>query len=103
MAERFNVLVTDEVDPEGIALLRAHPQIAVVERPTLPPAELLEEIAEYDGMVGRSATRISRELLDRAARLKVVGPTTRDDEGITCRVVVHQAQRAAAAPPDCPD
>ena len=70
---RFRVLVTDEVDPEGIALLRGHPDIEVVERPTLPPAQLLEEIAEYDALVGRSATRITRELLERATRLKVVG------------------------------
>jgi D-3-phosphoglycerate dehydrogenase len=71
--ERFNVLVTDEVDAEGIALLRSHPQIDVVERPTLPPAQLLEEIPQYDAIVGRSATRISRELLERGTRLKVVG------------------------------
>lgn len=71
--ERYRVLVTDEVDPEGVALLRAHPRIEVVERPTLPPALLLEEIGEYDALVGRSATRVSRELLERAGRLRVVG------------------------------
>ena len=70
---RFRVLVTDEVDPEGIALLRAEPAIEVVERPTLPAAELLEEIAEYDALIGRSATRITRELLERGTRLKVIG------------------------------
>jgi D-3-phosphoglycerate dehydrogenase len=41
--------------------------------PTLPPAELLNRIGEYDAIVGRSATRISEELLARAKRLKVVG------------------------------
>jgi D-3-phosphoglycerate dehydrogenase / 2-oxoglutarate reductase len=70
---RYRVLVTDEVDPEGIAILRGASELEVVERPTLPPAELLEEIGEYDALVGRSATRISRELLDRATRLRVVG------------------------------
>jgi D-3-phosphoglycerate dehydrogenase len=69
----FRVMVTDEVDPEGIALLRAEPRIEVVERPTLPPEKLLEEIGEYDALIGRSATRISRELLERGTRLKVVG------------------------------
>jgi len=70
---RFRVLVTDEVDPEGIAILRSQDGIQVDEVPTLPPAELLEIIGQYDAMVGRSATRISRELLERATRLRVVG------------------------------
>ena len=70
---RYRVLVTDEVDPEGVAILRGHPDIEVVEHPTRPAAEVLEEIAEYDAIVGRSATRITRELLQRGERLKVVG------------------------------
>ena len=70
---RFRVLVTDEVDPEGVAILRAHPEIEVVEKPTRPAAEVLEEIGEYDAFVGRSATRVSREFLQRAERLRVVG------------------------------
>ncbi len=70
---RFRVLVTDEVDPEGIAILREARELEVIERPTMPAKELVEEIGEFDALVGRSATRISRELLDSAHRLKVVG------------------------------
>src|SRR3954463_2851138 len=67
------ILVTDEVDPEGVAILTAVPEFQVDVLPTLPPAELLERIGDYDAIVGRSATRISEELLARAKRLKVVG------------------------------
>lgn len=70
---RFRVMVTDEVDPEGIALLRGSPRMEVVERPTLPPAQLLEEIGDYDALIGRSATRITGELLERGERLRVIG------------------------------
>ncbi|HET8654561.1 MAG TPA: phosphoglycerate dehydrogenase [Longimicrobiaceae bacterium] len=70
---RFKVFVTDEVDQEGIALLRAQPEIEVVESPTLPPDQLLEVIGEYDAFIGRSATRITRELLERGTRLRVIG------------------------------
>ncbi|HVF39835.1 MAG TPA: phosphoglycerate dehydrogenase [Gemmatimonadaceae bacterium] len=69
----LRVLVTDEIDRDGVALLAAEPQLSVDEVPTLPPAELLSRIHEYDAIVGRSATRISAELLERAARLKVIG------------------------------
>src|ERR1043165_8375074 len=67
------ILVTDEVDPEGVAILTAVPDFTVDVVPTLPAAELLERIGEYDAIVGRSATKISEELLARAKRLKVVG------------------------------
>ena len=69
----YRVLVTDEIDAEGVALLAAEPQIVVDEAPTLPKDELLKRIAEYDAIVGRSATRISTDLLKSAPRLKVVG------------------------------
>jgi D-3-phosphoglycerate dehydrogenase / 2-oxoglutarate reductase len=69
----FRILVTDDVDPEGVALLRAHPQVEVVERPTRPLPEVLAEIGQYDALIGRSATRVTRELLEAGDRLKVVG------------------------------
>ncbi len=69
----YRVLVTDEIDPDGVALLRSAPELEVDEVPTLPAAELLERIGGYDGIVGRSATRISRELLEQGERLRVVG------------------------------
>jgi hypothetical protein len=59
------VLVTDDVDSEGVALLLAEPTLQVDVVPTLPVPELLERIGDYDAIVGRSATRISRELLER--------------------------------------
>ncbi|MEI6739409.1 MAG: phosphoglycerate dehydrogenase [Gemmatimonadaceae bacterium] len=69
----FRVLVTDDVDPEGVAILTAEPGLQVDEVPTLPREELLRRIPDYNAIVGRSATRISPELLQAATRLKVVG------------------------------
>jgi len=67
------ILVTDEIDPEGVALLTAVADFDVDVVPTLPPKELLERIGDYDAFVGRSATRISEDLLARAKKLKVIG------------------------------
>jgi D-3-phosphoglycerate dehydrogenase / 2-oxoglutarate reductase len=72
-AVTYRVLVTDEIDAEGVALLLAEPQLVVDEVPTLPKDELLARIANYDAIVGRSATRISADLLEKGRRLKVVG------------------------------
>lgn len=65
--------MTDDVDPEGVAVLTAEPGLTVDVVPTLPAAELLERIDQYDALVGRSATRITSELLTRGRRLRVVG------------------------------
>ncbi|MFL5509016.1 MAG: phosphoglycerate dehydrogenase [Gemmatimonadaceae bacterium] len=69
----FRVLVTDEIDPEGVAILAAEPKITVDELPTLPKEDLLARIGDYDAIIGRSATRISADILQKGRRLKVVG------------------------------
>jgi D-3-phosphoglycerate dehydrogenase len=67
------VLVTDEIDPEGVQLLAGEPALQVDEVPTLSKEALLARIGDYDAIVGRSATRISAEVLQQATRLRVVG------------------------------
>jgi D-3-phosphoglycerate dehydrogenase len=69
----YRVLVTDEVDPDGVAILTSEPELQVDVVPTLPQKELVERIGGYDAFVGRSATRITDELLQRAERLRVIG------------------------------
>jgi D-3-phosphoglycerate dehydrogenase len=69
----FNILVTDEVDTDGVQLLRAQPGFVIDERPTTPWRDLLDIISGYDAIVGRSATQLPAELLRRARRLQVIG------------------------------
>lgn len=70
---RFRLLVTDEIDREGVDLLRAEPAFDVDEVPTLPAAELAERIGDYDAFVGRSASKIPASLLERGKKLRVIG------------------------------
>lgn len=69
----YRILVTDDIDPDGVAVLSGEPALEVDEVPTLARDALLARIGDYDAIVGRSATRISEELLRRATRLRVVG------------------------------
>lgn len=71
--KRFRVLVTDEIDPDGVAILSGEPALLVEKFPTLSAAELARRIPEYDALVGRSATRITADLLRAGARLRVIG------------------------------
>ena len=62
----YRILVTDEIDADGVALLQAEPSFHVDVVPTLPPAELQERIGEYDAFIGRSATRVRISPTSRA-------------------------------------
>src|SRR5574341_1029102 len=66
------VLVAEELSPEAVDHLRSS-GVEVDVRPGLAGGALLEAVAACDGLVVRSATKVTSELLDAAPRLRVVG------------------------------
>ena len=69
----FNVLVTDEIDHDGLEILRAAPGLIVDERPTMSRDALRAIIGNYDAFIGRSATQLPGDVLRLATRLRVIG------------------------------
>jgi D-3-phosphoglycerate dehydrogenase len=67
-----HVLISDKLSPAAVEIFRARGIEADV-KPGLKPAELREIIGAYDGLAIRSATKVTRELLEAAPNLKVVG------------------------------
>ncbi|HEX2021350.1 MAG TPA: hydroxyacid dehydrogenase [Candidatus Thermoplasmatota archaeon] len=65
------ILATDPLDPAAAESLRKAGH-EVVER-KLAPDELLREIAQYDALLVRSETKVTRAVIGVADRLKVVG------------------------------
>ena len=70
MAHR--VLVTDKLADEGLDLLRAEPGLEVVVNTKLDTAGLRAALAEADGIVIRSGTQLTAEVLQDQPRLKVI-------------------------------
>jgi len=66
------VLISDKLSPEAVKIFRAR-GIELDVKTGLPPAELRAIIDNYDGLAVRSATKVTKELLEAATRLKVVG------------------------------
>jgi D-3-phosphoglycerate dehydrogenase / 2-oxoglutarate reductase len=66
------VLISDKLSPAAIDIFSAR-GIEVELSTGLTPAELRARIGEFDGLAIRSATKVTRELLDAAPRLRVVG------------------------------
>jgi len=68
----MKVLISDPISEEGIQILE-NSGLEVTYRPGLPYEELLEIIPEYDALIIRSATKVTREVIERANNLKVIG------------------------------
>ena len=66
------VLISDKLSPAAVAIFRSRGIEADV-KTGLSPAELRQIIGQYDGLAIRSATKVTREVLEVAAKLKVVG------------------------------
>jgi D-3-phosphoglycerate dehydrogenase len=66
------VLVTDSLQDVGVQVLRAEGlEVDVI--PTLPPAELARRVAPYAGLIVRSASKITAEVIDAGPALEVIG------------------------------
>jgi D-3-phosphoglycerate dehydrogenase len=66
------VLISDQMDPNAAAIFRER-GCEVDEITGLKPEELKEIIGKYDGLAIRSATKVTKEILDAATNLKVIG------------------------------
>ncbi len=66
------ILVCDPISPDAVAEIRAAGH-EVVEKPGMTPDELVATIPGFDAMVVRSATKVTRPVLEKAAgTLKLV-------------------------------
>jgi len=68
----MRVLVVEAIAPEGLAYLREH-GVDVDELAKPSPAELRARLPDYEGLITRSGTAVTAELLDHAPRLRIVG------------------------------
>jgi D-3-phosphoglycerate dehydrogenase / 2-oxoglutarate reductase len=65
------VLVSDPIDRVGIDILS---QVAEVDVKTkLPPEELIGIISEYDALMLRSETKVTKEVIEAGKNLKIIG------------------------------
>lgn len=70
---KYRVLIADPINEEGLAPLRNDGRFELVERSGLKGEELARALVGMDAVIVRSATRITRESLAYADRLKVIG------------------------------
>ena len=66
----MKVLIADSIASPAVAELRNH--FEVVEN-HFSPDELLSEISNYDAIIIRSATKVTRRIIEAGSKLKVIG------------------------------
>ena len=72
MSEGIRVLVTDGMAEPGVHLLKKQGQFKIDLRKGVPPEELLEIIPNYQAIVIRSATQLTKELIEKAKNMKLI-------------------------------
>jgi len=72
-SDPLRVLVSDPLAERGLAILQEDHAIQVDVKLKLPPAELKQLIGQYDALVVRSGTQVTRDVIEAATKLKVIG------------------------------
>ncbi len=68
----MKILISDKTSPKCAEILR-NAGHEVDEKFGISPEELLKIIGDYDGLIVRSATKVTREVIEAAKNLKVIG------------------------------
>lgn len=68
----MKILICDKLAEEGIKIFQEN-GFEVATKFTITKEEILNEIGDYDGIVVRSRTKLTADILDNAKNLKVIG------------------------------
>jgi D-3-phosphoglycerate dehydrogenase len=69
----MKLLVTDELSKDGLELLTKGTGVQVDVKPGIPQDELIRIIGEYEGIIIRSGTKVTKEVIEAGRKLKVIG------------------------------
>ncbi len=68
------VLISDKLSDEGLAILAAAaPRVTADHKPGLSPEELRKILPEYDGLIIRSGTKVTADVIEAGKKLRVIG------------------------------
>lgn len=69
----IKILVSDPISPEGLKILKEHPQFKIEFKLKPKPEEILSLIPEYEVLLVRSETKVTKEIISQAKKLKLIG------------------------------
>ena len=69
----IRILVSDKLSEEGLKILKQEKDLSVDVKTDLKPEQLKEIIKDYDALVVRSGTKVTKDVIEAAKNLKVIG------------------------------
>src|SRR5436309_877511 len=91
----MRILVTDGLEPDAVAALRAQHHVDLVEA---DPKQLLEIILNYEALIVRSRTKVTAAVLAKGAKRKVVGRSGVGVDNIDVRAATGRRVPVVNAP-----
>jgi len=73
MGNSVKVLLTDNIAPQALEVFAEYPDIDADSVGTLDPDELKGRIGDYDAVIVRSPTKLTRDIIEAGRRLKYIG------------------------------
>jgi D-3-phosphoglycerate dehydrogenase len=69
----IKILVSDALSEEGLKILKEVKEFQVDVKTDLKPEELKSVVRNYEALLVRSATKVTKDIIDSATKLKVIG------------------------------
>ncbi|MDP3142520.1 MAG: phosphoglycerate dehydrogenase [Candidatus Omnitrophota bacterium] len=69
----MKILISDPLSEEGIKILKEQKDFQVDIKTGMKPEELKAIIKDYDALIVRSATKVTKDIIDAATNLKAIG------------------------------
>ena len=83
-------LITDPISQDGLDYLNSQSGIEVAYQPELSPTALLSSIGDAEGLIIRSKTQVTSEVLQAATTLRVIGRAGAGVDNIDLEAATHK-------------
>src|SRR5260370_36592225 len=92
------VLVADSISPRGVEELSRDGELDVLTQTKLSPEKLIEIIPDFAGLIVRSQTKVTGDVLNAAKKLRVVGRAGVGVDNVDVETATRRGARLGHAP-----
>ena len=96
----LRIIVSDPIAREGVELLSRQAEVDV--RTGLDKEELKRILPEYDGLIVRSETKVTADVVDAGTKLQVIGRAGVGVDNIDLEAATHRGIAVVNAPTATP-
>src|ERR1043165_6726704 len=68
----MKIVIADDLPPSAVALLESVPGFRVVNKPGRAKPELLADLSDADALMVRSATKVTKDVLEAAPKVRII-------------------------------